>query len=101
MGALVTTRDLSEYSNADGVVTVEGARWDGDGSLAPGDLTLQVNRAPSMIPGGHPAERRGYPRASCVIWVRLPLVSLSMAMVEPVTPVGGMVNPAQRALIHS
>jgi hypothetical protein len=32
---------------------------------------------------------------------RLPLVSFSIAMVEPVTSVGGMVNTAPRALIRS
>lgn len=31
-------------------------------------------------------------RSSLVIWMRLPLVSFSIAMVEPVTLVGGMVN---------
>jgi hypothetical protein len=35
-----------------------------------------------------------YQRASCVSWMRLPQVSSNMAMVEPVTWVGGMVNLA-------
>jgi hypothetical protein len=48
-----------------------------------------------------PAERQAYQRASCVIWIRLPQVSFSMAMVEPVTLVGGMVNSAPRALMRS
>ena len=42
-----------------------------------------------------------YQRASWVIWTRLPQVSFSWAMVEPVTSVGGMVNSAPRALMRS
>ena len=51
--------------------------------------------------GSHPAKRPPYQRASCVIWIRLPQVSFSMAMVEPVTSVGGIVNSAPRALMRS
>ena len=42
-----------------------------------------------------------YHRFSSVTWMRLPQVSFSMVMVEPVTAVGGMVNTAPRALIRS
>ena len=42
-----------------------------------------------------------YQRASCVIWTRLPQVSFSMAIVEPVTSVGGIVNSAPRVLMRS
>ena len=47
------------------------------------------------------AERPPYQRASWVIWMRLPQVSFTWAMVEPVTSVGGMVNSAPRALMRS
>jgi hypothetical protein len=40
-------------------------------------------------------------RASAVIWIRLPQVSFTMAMVEPVTLVGGMVNSAPAAFMRS
>jgi hypothetical protein len=39
--------------------------------------------------------------SSLVNWIRLPQVSFSMAMVEPVTLVGGMVNCAPRPCIRS
>jgi len=42
----------------------------------------------------------GY-QSSLVSWIRLPQVSFSMAMVEPVTLVGGMVNCAPRPCIRS
>src|SRR5579883_860264 len=42
-----------------------------------------------------------YQRANCVIWMRLPQVSFSIAIVEPVTSVGGIVNSAPRALMRS
>lgn len=40
-------------------------------------------------------------RSSLVIWIRLPLVSSRMAMVEPVTFIGGMVNATPAALRRS
>ena len=40
-------------------------------------------------------------RSSAAIWIRLPQVSFTMAMVEPVTLVGGMVNSAPAAFIRS
>jgi hypothetical protein len=45
---------------------------------------------------------RSYPcQESCVNWIRLPQVSFTIAMVEPVTLVGCMVNSAPRALMRS
>ena len=40
-------------------------------------------------------------RASWTSWMRLPQVSFSIAMMEAVTSVGGIVNWAPRALIRS
>ncbi len=40
-------------------------------------------------------------RSSAATWIRLPQVSFTMAMVEPVTLVGGMVNSAPAAFIRS
>ena len=45
--------------------------------------------------------RPDYHRASCTSCTRLPQVSFSMAIVDPVTAVGGIVNSAPRALIRS
>ena len=45
--------------------------------------------------------RPPYQRFSCVTWIRLPQVSFSMAILEAVTSVGGMVNSAPRAFIRS
>ena len=50
---------------------------------------------------GDPPERLLYQRFSCAIWIRLPQVSFTMAMVEPVTFVGGIVNSAPAAFIRS
>jgi hypothetical protein len=47
------------------------------------------------------AKAIAYHRSSCVIWTRLPLVSFSTAIVDPVTAVGGMVNSAPPALMRS
>jgi hypothetical protein len=40
-------------------------------------------------------------RSSAAIWMRLPQLSLNMAMVEPVTLVGGMVKSAPAAFMRS
>ena len=56
------------------------------------ELQLALNDNPAA---------KAYQRASCVIWIRLPQVSFSIAMVEPVTSVGGIVNSAPRALMRS
>jgi hypothetical protein len=40
-------------------------------------------------------------RSSLTIWIRLPQVSFTMAMVEPVTLVGGMVNAVPAAFMRS
>ena len=39
-------------------------------------------------------------RSSAASWIRLPQVSFTMAMVEPVTLVGGMVNSAPAAFMR-
>ena len=82
--------------------TSSGARLWRPPALRPIGNTRVVERILGHLglPAG-PAERQAYRRASCVIWIRLPQVSFSMAMVEPVTSVGGMVNSAPRALARS
>jgi len=45
--------------------------------------------------------RRAHHFASCVSWTMLPQVSFNIAMVEPVTSVGGMVNSAPFDLTRS
>ena len=45
--------------------------------------------------------RRRYQRFSSVTWMRLPQVSFSMAILEAVTSVGGMVNSAPLAFMRS
>src|SRR6266545_4647534 len=47
------------------------------------------------------AERPPYQRISWVTWMRLPQVSFSLAIFDPVTSVGGMVNSAPRAFMRS
>src|SRR5581483_3974127 len=42
-----------------------------------------------------------YQRINCVIWIRLPQVSLNVAILEAVTSVGGIVNSAPRDFIRS
>lgn len=42
-----------------------------------------------------------FQRSSAAIWTRLPQVSFTMAMVEPETLVGGMVNSAPAAFMRS
>jgi len=50
---------------------------------------------------GDPAEGSGYHRISCVSWMRLPQVSFSIAILDAVTSVGGMVNSAPRDFMRS
>ncbi len=50
---------------------------------------------------GADRDRPFYRRNSCVTWTRLPQVSLSWAILEAVTSVGGMVNSAPRAFRRS
>jgi hypothetical protein len=52
-------------------------------------------------PTAAPVERPPYQRISWVNWMRLPQVSFSLAILDPVTSVGGMVNSAPRAFMRS
>ncbi|HEX6513801.1 MAG TPA: putative glycoside hydrolase, partial [Chloroflexota bacterium] len=52
VGAWITTRDPSDYSNVDGVMVEDFAKWDGDGYFARGDWSLQMNRALSLTRAG-------------------------------------------------
>ena len=56
--------------------------------------------APLLLPGRRSADQLCQ-RSSATIWIRLPQVSFSMAMVEPVTLVGGMVNSAPSGFMRS
>ena len=57
--------------------------------------------APGTYRARAAAVTNDYQRASCVIWIRLPQPSFSMAIVEAVTSVGGIVNSPPRALMRS
>jgi hypothetical protein len=52
-------------------------------------------------PPVHPQGISYCQRSSAAIWIRLPQVSFTMAMVEPVTLVGGMLNSAPAAFMRS
>ena len=60
----------------------------------------QISGAPLLLPGRRSADQLCQ-RSSATIWIRLPQVSFSMAMVEPVTLVGGMVNSAPSGFMRS
>ncbi len=52
VGAWITTRDPSDYSNVNGLMIEDFAKWDGDGYFAPGDLDAADE------PGAAPHRRR-------------------------------------------
>ena len=60
----------------------------------------QISGARLLLPGRRSADQLCQ-RSSATIWIRLPQVSFSMAMVEPVTLVGGMVNSAPSGFMRS
>ena len=60
----------------------------------------QISGGPLLLPGRRSADQFCQ-RSSAAIWIRLPQVSFSMAMVEPVTLVGGMVNSAPSGFMRS
>ena len=63
----------------------------------PGQRTSGMPRPPPSLRSADQCSQR----SSAAIWIRLPQVSFTMAMVEPVTLVGGIVKSAPSAFMRS
>jgi hypothetical protein len=74
-------------------------RWNAHRAIEAQGEYERLYRASSFV--GFELSGHRYHFASWVSWTMLPQVSLSMAMVEPVTSVGGMVNSPPFPLTRS
>lgn len=66
IGALVTSRDPSDYSNVDGAMIEGFAEWGGGNYLDPADWALQLNRVLSLVHADKILIAQTYPDASDV-----------------------------------
>jgi extradiol dioxygenase family protein len=72
-----------------------------EGRCQPGPISL-ADRGLARGAGRHAAATGAEQQSRGQgVWTRLPQVSFSIAMVEPVTSVGGILNSAPRVLIPS